>query len=52
LQPNTKSAKIKTRFTGHGMEFSANNQIQCCEFYNNTHTLTAEIDGASQRIGR
>jgi hypothetical protein len=39
LLPTTKSAKIKTRITGHGMEFSSNWQHQCCEFYRNTHRL-------------
>jgi hypothetical protein len=37
--PETKSVKLKTRITGHGMNSGNNSSIQCCEFYDNTHYL-------------
>ncbi|MDR0927382.1 MAG: DUF3244 domain-containing protein [Ignavibacteria bacterium] len=51
ILPETKSVKLKTRITGHGMNAGGN--IQCCEFYPNTHYLYAgssfnNLDSASE----
>lgn len=43
LRPETKSVKLKTRITGHGM-VDGGNGTQCCEFYDNTHYLSAGKD--------
>ena len=43
LLPETKSIKLKTRITGHGMVFqnAADTGLQCCEFYDNYHRILA-----------
>ncbi len=41
LLPETKSAKLKVRLTGHGMVPNTQHQSQCCEFLDNIHYLYA-----------
>jgi|AntRauTorcE11898_2_1112593.scaffolds.fasta_scaffold01228_8 hypothetical protein len=44
LSPETQSAKIKTRLTGHGHHSNTGDYPHCCEWKDNTHYLMSNGD--------